>query len=651
MKNILTLFILMVFAFSMYGQLYENADIQPGDAKNPTQVKPTGSVFAHGESTEDLLFDNGPLVTIPGGGCSGGDASIIESALTHTLYGWGANKAAAGGGYFLADDFTNTETWTIDSLKFFAYQTSATTLTLNGIYVQIWNGAPNAGGTVVWGDTVTNRFNSARLSNIYRATETAVTDCARRLQIIVANCDAVLPPGNYWVQWGLTGTSASGPWVPPVTVVGQAVTGDAIQWSPNGWAAALNGTTHQNGAPFMVYGTSGSGNTSLFTDDFESYTAGQKLACQAPTVWTTWSNAPCGSEDAEVSTEYAYNGTKSAKVVYNNDLVKDFGTPLTTGKYKISFYIYVPTGKAAYFNTLASFNGTNSEWGIEVYFDAGGAGRVNPSGSVPATFQWTADTWHYVEHVVDLDNDFSQFYVNGSLVHSQVWTLGAYTSAVTKAIDANDFFGATTNDQYYIDNYMIEDLLIVPVELTSFAATQNGSQITLNWTTATETNNHGFEVERRVADSENWVVIGFKQGAGTTTSQTAYSYSDDISMLNTTAVSYRLKQIDFDGKFEYSNEILVDKILPTSYSISQNYPNPFNPVTTIKYQLPADNFVSLKIYNSLGEEVSTIINGMVSAGTHEVNFDAKDLSSGVYLYVLRAGENDFIKTMKMILMK
>lgn len=392
-------------------------------------------------------------------------------------------------------------------------------------------------------------------------------------------------------------------------------------------------------------------NGTIFADDFESYTTGQKLACQAPTVWTTWSNAPCGSEDAEVSTEYAYNGTKSVKVVYNNDLVKDFGTPLTTGKYKISFYIYIPTGKAAYFNTLASFNGTNSEWGIEVHFDAGGAGRVNPSGSVPATFQWTANTWHYVEHVVDLDNDFSQLYINGSLVHSQVWTLGAYTTAVTKALDANDFFGATTNDQYYIDNYMIEDLLIVPVELTSFAATQNGSQITLNWTTATETNNHGFEVERRVADSENWVVIGFKQGAGTTTSQNTYTYADDISMLNTTAVSYRLKQIDFDGKFEYSNEILVDKILPTSYSIYQNYPNPFNPVTTIKYQLPADNFVSLKIYNSLGEEVSTIINGMVSAGTHEVNFDAKDLSSGVYLYVLRAGENDFIKTMKMILMK
>jgi len=390
--------------------------------------------------------------------------------------------------------------------------------------------------------------------------------------------------------------------------------------------------------------------TILFADDFESYTAGLKLAQQAPTVWTTWSNAPGGAEDAEVTTEQAYGGTKSVKIVYNNDLVKDFGTALSTGKYKISFYIYIPTGKAAYFNTLAAFSGSSSQWGLEVYFDVGGGGRVNPNGTVPATFQWTAATWHKVEHVVDLDNNLSQFYLNNNIVHTQVWTVGAYTTAISKTLDANDFFGATINDLYYIDNYVLEDVFVIPVELTSFAATQNGSKINLNWSTATETNNHGFEVERRI-DDVNWTVIGFKQGAGTSTKPNSYSFTDDISTVSVNSIYYRLKQIDFDGKFEYSNEIMVDNFVPTQFAVSQNYPNPFNPVTTIKYQLPANDFVSLKVYNTLGEEVKTLVDGMVNAGTHEVSFNAEGFASGVYFYIIRIGQDNFVQSMKMVLMK
>lgn len=821
MKKLLTLFLFTAFSFSVFAQMAENADIQPGQVFEQKKTVHLEGIPSHIENTEALLYDNGPLITHPAQGCSGGDASVIEAALTHTLFGWGANKAAAGGGYFMADDFTTTETWTVESLKFFAYQTGATALSITGVYVQIWNGAPNAGGTVVWGDTTTNRMVDVTLSNIYRATGTDIANCTRRIQTVTASCNAVLPPGTYWVQWGFTGSLASGPWQPPVTIVGQAVTGNALQKSPNGWANALNGTTHQNGAPFMIYGTAGSANpiiyeetfdgdntpaglaargwlfvnndgggtttafngtsitpfqgaslvnqnyqgangfyidqwlispeitvsagdtlsfwhqaltgswddsinvrisngdtalasftlnlgrykvnqgswarytyvfptggakrvaihyhmydagasgthsnywgmdlfqilsgsgggpTILFADDFESYTAGLKLAQQAPTVWTTWSNAPGGSEDAEVTTEQAYGGTKSVKVVYNNDLVKDFGTAFSTGKYKISFFIYIPTGKAAYFNTLASFAGSSSQWGLEVYFDVGGGGRVNPNGSVPATFQWTAATWHKVEHVVDLDNNLSQFYVNNNLVHTQVWTLGAYTTAISKTLDANDFYGATINDLYYIDNYVLEDMFIIPVEFTAFAATQNGSKIDLNWSTATETNNHGFEVERRIDDG-NWTVIGFKQGAGTTTNPTSYSFTDDISTVSANSIYYRLKQIDFDGKFEYSNEILVDNLVPTQFAVSQNYPNPFNPVTTIKYQLPANDFVSLKVYNTLGEEVKTLVNGMVNAGTHEVSFNAEGFASGVYFYIIRVGQDKFVQSMKMVLMK
>ena len=117
---------------------------------------------------------NSPLVTLPAGGCSGEDASILDGTLGHTLYGWGHQQNL---GNYIADDFTNTSSWNIDSLKFFAYQTGATVVTITGVYVQIWNGSPMAGGNVVWGDLTTNRLQSAALSNIYRAQSTAPTDC------------------------------------------------------------------------------------------------------------------------------------------------------------------------------------------------------------------------------------------------------------------------------------------------------------------------------------------------------------------------------------------------------------------------------------------------------------------------------------------
>ncbi|MDP3830232.1 MAG: hypothetical protein Q8Q47_03110, partial [Ignavibacteriaceae bacterium] len=111
----------------------------------------------------------------------------------------------------------------------------------------------------------------------------------------------------------------------------------------------------------------------LFSDGFETYTAGQLLACQAPTLWTTWSNAACGGEDALVSSDFAYAGTNSVKVITDDDLIKKFGaTAYTSGKYKISMYVYIPTGKAGYLNTLATFAGNSSAWALEVYFDATG---------------------------------------------------------------------------------------------------------------------------------------------------------------------------------------------------------------------------------------------------------------------------------------
>jgi hypothetical protein len=158
-------------------------------------------------------------------------------------------------------------------------------------------------------------------------------------------------------------------------------------------------------------------------------------------------------------------------------------------------------------------------------------------------------------------------------------------------------------------------------------------------------------VERSVISNEvrnlNWQSIGFVNGNGTTSESHSYSLVDDN--LSTGKYSYRLKQIDLDGSFTYSNEIEVDLTLPQSFSLEQNYPNPFNPTTSIKYQVSNISNVSLKVYDIIGNEIATLVNEIQPAGIYEVNFNASSLPSGVYFYKLQA--SSFSETKKMLLMK
>ncbi len=186
---------------------------------------------------------------------------------------------------------------------------------------------------------------------------------------------------------------------------------------------------------------------------------------------------------------------------------------------------------------------------------------------------------------------------------------------------------------------------IVPVELTAFSAKVINGKTILKWQTATELNNLGFEIERSLTQ-ETWRTIGFVEGHGTTTEPQNYSLTDN-GIGGT--VYYRLKQIDFDGTYEFSFVLEVNSATVTTIDLEQNYPNPFNPSTNIKYQVGNDGFVSLEVFNSLGEVVATLINEFKQAGTYQMSFNASNLPSGVYIYILKSG--DFIQSKKMILLR
>ena len=188
----------------------------------------------------------------------------------------------------------------------------------------------------------------------------------------------------------------------------------------------------------------------------------------------------------------------------------------------------------------------------------------------------------------------------------------------------------------------------IPVELVSFSANFNNGVVNLSWVTATELNNSGFEVERK-SENGDWNKIAFVQGNGTTTETKHYFYLDDIQNINNPKLHYRLKQIDFDGSFEYSKEIEININLPSIFRLGQNYPNPFNPNTTINYELPIKSSVTLKIVDILGNEVETLVNEEKNAGYYQISFDGSNISSGIYFYTLQT-ENYFV-TKKMILLK
>jgi hypothetical protein len=193
--------------------------------------------------------------------------------------------------------------------------------------------------------------------------------------------------------------------------------------------------------------------------------------------------------------------------------------------------------------------------------------------------------------------------------------------------------------------------VVVPVELTIFTTENVNGEVIIKWQTATETNNSGFEIQKseksNINSQTDWEKVTFVNGRGTTTEVTNYTYNDKVVKPGT--YLYRLKQIDFDGTFNYSPEIEVDVNELTEFSLFQNYPNPFNPSTTIKFALQDKSDLVIAVYNSLGEKVAEVFKGELEEGYHQVEFNASSLPSGVYFY--RFESEQFAAVKKMLLIK
>jgi hypothetical protein len=371
---------------------------------------------------------------------------------------------------------------------------------------------------------------------------------------------------------------------------------DASQSFSTGWA------DYDNDGDLDLYVANGTGTDKLYQNNGSSFT---DVAASAGTDDSRLSNSTTWADfnnDGFPDLYLSNNGVPNRLYMNNAENtnhwleLKLIGT--TTNRSAIGARVRIVTGGISQIREVQGGSGHNGQNSLPVEFGLGSAAMVDS-----IIIKWPGGTVDYNSGIV-----------------------------------ANQIISVT------------EGQPIVPVELTDFTAEELNSGIKLKWTTATETNNRGFEIEKAFSSRNTnyeWKVIGFVKGYGTSTINQTYSFTDRNP--NPGIYHYRLKQYDFDGRFSYSKELEVDFSGVTGFNLSQNYPNPFNPVTIISYSLPAETFVTLKIFDVMGNDVKTLVKEKKPAGNHRVNFYAGNLAAGLYLYQLRA--NDFVATKKMMLLK
>ncbi|GAB4132367.1 MAG: hypothetical protein Fur0015_05930 [Ignavibacteriales bacterium] len=411
-------------------------------------------------------------------------------------------------------------------------------------------------------------------------------------------------------------------------------------------------------------------------------------------ITTNWIESPTGSTDIQVTNgSLTYSNYPSSNI--GNMIVVDGGATGRSGIYR-TFTQQSTSGTTVYWSFLLNVTSTidmdlNTSSGdyfanfqnsaisaikSYIYVRQGSSSTKFNIGLAKSSS--TSLTWFSNEldinttylivvaytFVPGTGNDVSKLWINPSLTGSEP----SPDISISTGTDANDigliqFRQQQKSGDMQIDGIRVSDswsLAPLPVQLTSFNAGLYDGNVKLNWSTATEVNNYGFEVERASHNSTSlnvtgWKNIGFVQGNGNSNSPKDYTFVDVNPP--TGKVLYRLKQIDYDGKFEYTIITEVNIDIPQQFVLEQNFPNPFNPETIIKYSIPNITLslsmsavnVTLKVYDILGNEVSTLVNIKQQPGNYEVKFDGSQLPSGVYFYKLQSG--NFVQTKKFILMK
>lgn len=325
------------------------------------------------------------------------------------------------------------------------------------------------------------------------------------------------------------------------------------------------------------------------------------------------------------------DSTLNAKIQINTDTgTDDLGGATIVVRFDSTKYYYpsLPAGDTDY--VFHNFNGGNY-------------------AAAFVTRPFVNELWINLE----LEMNNSGTLVSGSpswsdIVTLQMRTFGIITSGLIEFNTTSPFWAIFDgNNSTPWSNGNFEGALFLPVELNSFTSEVKGNTVHLQWSTSTEVNNKGFELQRKI-DFGEFTTIAFIKGFGTTNDTKNYTYSD--ANLLAAKYSYRLKQMDFDGSYKFSNELTLEVRLPQSYALTQNYPNPFNPSTKIGFSLPEDSHVKLIVYNILGEAVGELVNNKIAAGNHEFTFNSEKLPSGTYIYRLEANDN-VIDSRKMILLR
>ncbi|MBL0108331.1 MAG: T9SS type A sorting domain-containing protein [Ignavibacteria bacterium] len=411
------------------------------------------------------------------------------------------------------------------------------------------------------------------------------------------------------------------------------------------------------------------------TDENFDYPAGDSLQQHGwVTIGTVFNNRMTVVSPGLSFPVYVNSGIGNAVTIDTNgqDVYKDFSSPKVSGNIFASFLVNVKTAKAAgdYFVSLLSSTSTTS-LAARVY-------AKDSLGNIAFGLAKTTETVQYSPFVYSKDSTYLmilKYSINAGSANDSV-SLFVYNSSQNvpsseplPSIGPKGGSGADLTDagrfalrqgtsssspRVTVDGIFVTtswDNTALPVELSSFNYETLKGNVTLHWTTSSEINNAGFEVERSDVNgqiTDGWSRVGFISGNGTSSGSINYSFTD--RNLSSGKYNYRLKQIDYNGNYEYfSLNSYVIIATPKNFFLGQNYPNPFNPSTVINYNIPQDSYVKIKLYDNTGREVLTLLSEFISAGYYTINFNVSDLASGIYFYNINAGE--YTATNKMMLVR